>query len=136
MGTNRVGGRSRAVYAGLVLATVATGLASRRFGDALPAPVAAYLPDALYALMVFLLVGLIFPKVGTANVALAALLSCYSIETSQLYQADWINAVRQTRLGGLVLGFGFLTSDILCYMAGVAFGAASEWKQAQRRRRL
>ncbi|MBC8140309.1 MAG: DUF2809 domain-containing protein [Armatimonadetes bacterium] len=136
MGIVRVDGRNRVLYAGFVASTVAIGLASRRFGDTLPTFIAAYLPDALYALMVFLLAGLIFPKSGTVRVALAALLFCYAIEASQLYQAPWINAVRQTRLGGLVLGFGFLWSDILCYTVGVAAGVAGEWMHTRERRKI
>ena len=48
-----------------------------------------------------------------------ALSFSYCIEISQLYQADWINAIRGTTLGALVLGHGFLWSDILCYTVGV-----------------
>ena len=43
-----------------------------------------------------------------------------SDETSQLYHAPWIDRIRATTLGGLVLGFGFLWSDIACYTVGVA----------------
>ena len=46
----------------------------------------------------------------------------YLIEISQLYHAPWIDAIRATALGGLVLGFGFLWSDILCYTVGVLLG--------------
>ena len=43
----------------------------------------------------------------------AALLFSYAIEFSQLYQAEWINALRHTALGGLVLGFcGVILSAI------------------------
>ena len=48
-----------------------------------------------------------------------ALVFSYLIEISQLYHAPWIDAIRSTALGGLVLGFGFLWSDILCYTVGV-----------------
>ena len=51
--------------------------------------------------------------------ALAALLFSYCIEISQLYQAGWINAIRGTTLGALVLGHGFLWSDMVCYTVGV-----------------
>lgn len=136
MGANRINGRDRVLYAGFVASNVAAGVMSRRYGDALPPFVAAYLPDALYALMVFLAIGFLFPKAHTGRVALGALLFCYAVEASQLYQADWLNAIRQTRLGGLALGFGFLWSDILCYTAGIAAGAAFEWMQARTRRKL
>lgn len=58
--------------------------------------------------------------------ALAALIFSYGIEISQLYHASWIDALRAYRLGGLVLGFGFLWSDMVCYTVGVGFGYLME----------
>ena len=46
----------------------------------------------------------------------------YSIEISQLYHAPWIDAIRNTILGGLILGFGFLWSDLVCYTIGIIIG--------------
>ena len=51
-----------------------------------------------------------------------ALSFSYLIEVSQLYHAPWIDSIRATTLGGLVLGFGFLWSDIACYTVGVTLG--------------
>jgi hypothetical protein len=51
---------------------------------------------------------------------LLALSICYGIELSQLYHARWIDNIRETNIGGLVLGFGFLWSDVLAYTLGVA----------------
>jgi len=45
---------------------------------------------------------------------------------SQLYQPPWIHRLRDTTLGALTLGFGFKWTDLLCYAAGVALGAAGE----------
>lgn len=104
--------------------TIALGLISRM--GFLPSFLYAYLGDALYALMFFFMVGFVFFKQSTLSVMLLALLFCYVIEFSQLYQADWINAIRQTRLGGLVLGFGFLWSDLVSYALGVSLGAVLE----------
>lgn len=59
--------------------------------------------------------------------AIVALLFSFSIEVSQLYQADWINAIRHTRLGGLVLGFGFQWTDLVAYSVGIAFGATLDY---------
>jgi len=80
----------------------------------------------LWALMVFLLVGFWFHRKSTLWVALAALGFSYCIEISQLYHAPWIDAIRANRLGGLVLGFGFLWSDLVCYTVGVGFGVVME----------
>ncbi len=48
------------------------------------------------------------------------------IEVSQLYHASWIDTVRGTRVGGLVLGYGFLWSDLARYAAGVGIGVFGE----------
>ena len=53
---------------------------------------------------------------------------CFLIELSQLYHSPWIDAVRQTRLGGLVLGFGFLWSDLVTYTVGGLVGLVLETK--------
>ncbi len=44
----------------------------------------------------------------------------------QLYHAPWIDSIRQTTLGGLILGFGFLCSDLACYALGVLLGVLIE----------
>ena len=46
----------------------------------------------------------------------------YFIEFSQFYHAPWIDAIRSTTLGGLVLGFGFQLSDLIRYFVGVCIG--------------
>ena len=51
-----------------------------------------------------------------------ALVFCYLIEVSQLYQGEWLNQIRRTTLGGLILGYGFLWRDLLSYTVGVLLG--------------
>ena len=113
----------RVVYLISALTVVALGLGSRRFGGYLPGVVAAYAGDALWALGVFLGLGCVAPRTRTGHRAVVALAVSYGVEVSQLYQAPWIDALRHTTLGALVLGFGFLWSDLACYTAGVALGA-------------
>jgi hypothetical protein len=72
----------------------------------------------------FLTVLLLRPPLPTHRAFYIALLLSYGIELSQLYQAPWLNSVRDTRLGGLLLGHGFLWSDLFCYTVGIALGAA------------
>ena len=114
------------MYLGAMALTVAAGLATRRYGAHLPAFVAEYGGDTLWALMVFLGIGALAPGWSTWRVAGVALATAFVVEISQLYRAPWIDAVRNTRLGGLVLGQGFLWSDLPCYAAGVAIGAVIE----------
>jgi hypothetical protein len=114
--------------AGLVLIamTILLGIGSRRFGHSLPGFVAAYAGDTLWALMAFLGIGLILRRASTWRVALLAMSFSVMIEVSQLYHAPWIDSIRRTKLGGLVLGFGFVWSDLACYAAGVGLGVAVE----------
>jgi len=118
--------RRRAIAAAAALVTVVLGLASRRYGSELPEFVAAYAGDTLWALLVYLVVTALAPSAAVAHRALAALVFSFAIETSQLYHAPWIDAIRATRLGSLVLGSGFVWSDFACYAAGIGFGAATE----------
>lgn len=48
---------------------------------------------------------------------------CAAVETSQLYHPSWLDAIRATRPGQLVLGSGFVPRDFASYGLGV-MGAA------------
>lgn len=98
------------------------GLGTRASSAHLPRFWALYAPDALWALLVFVIIMLLAPRWRPEKAALVALIFAYGIEFSQLYQAPWINGLRATRLGGLVLGYGFLWSDIACYTVGIGCG--------------
>ncbi|WP_330389722.1 ribosomal maturation YjgA family protein [Cellulosilyticum sp. I15G10I2] len=88
----------------------------------LPDLLNTYLGDALWALMIFLGFAFVFKKMKTMSIALFGVLFCYLIEASQLYHAPWIDALRQTTLGGLILGYGFLWSDLFAYLIGIIVG--------------
>ncbi|WP_375445721.1 DUF2809 domain-containing protein [uncultured Fibrella sp.] len=114
--------RNRLIYCGLTVSVLALGLASRRFGTYLLPFIGAYAGDTLWSLMVFFGIALLFNWLPTKRVALLALLFSFGIEISQLYHAPWIDAIRATRLGGLILGFGFLLTDLFCYSVGIVVG--------------
>jgi hypothetical protein len=115
--------RSRVLYAGLVVLVIALGLASRRFAGVFPDGVRLYAGDVLWAAMVYFAAAVVWRRAPVARIAVGALLFSVLIEASQLYHAPWIDAVRATSLGGLVLGFGFLWSDVVCYAIGVGLAA-------------
>lgn len=98
------------------------GLASRRFGDSLPAFLTAYAGDTLWALLVFLGISALRPDARLWSRGTMALGVAFLVELSQLYHAPWIDGIRATTIGGLVLGFGFLWSDLVCYAVGVTIG--------------
>jgi hypothetical protein len=118
--------RNRYFYFLVDVCLVAMGLASRRYAAALPDFLALYAGDTLWALMVFVSIGFLAPRLSSFRVAAIALSVSYAVETSQLYHTQWIDSFRHTRLGGLVLGYGFLWSDIACYTVGIALGVMIE----------
>lgn len=118
--------KKRILYFSCALAVMVAGLASRRYRDRLPEFIAEYAGDALWALMVYFLVSILLVGRSCAFRACIAIVSAYLVEVSQLYHAPWIDTIRQTTLGGLVLGHGFLWSDFVCYSVGVAVGVVAE----------
>lgn len=117
----------RLAYALATIATIVAGLASRELAPAIPAPVgpfvAAYVGDALWGAMVLFGVSTLFVQLELRRRVAIAIAYCVATELSQLYHAPWIDALRATRPGALVLGFGFLWSDVVAYVVGVV-GAA------------
>ncbi|MBN1120831.1 MAG: DUF2809 domain-containing protein [Anaerolineae bacterium] len=119
--------RNRWLYAALVIFLIAVGLPNRLMADRMPTFMVVYGGDALWALMLYFAFGLIFARVTSWKALVILLIGCYAVEISQLYQADWINAVRHFTiagfpLGGIILGYGFLWSDIAMYTLGIGAG--------------
>lgn len=94
---------------------VVLGLSSRKVG---------WIPvetgDALWAMMVFCVLRLLLPKVKLAGVAAAALAISFADEFSQLIQWPWLVSFRETTIGHLMLGQGFLWQDLVAYVVGIA----------------
>lgn len=109
----------------LAVATIVLGLGTRplkRHYETL----GSALGDALWALMVFLLLGSLFPKLPLKWLALSALMIAFLVETSQLWHPLWLDSLRHTTLGALAIGGSFSVEDLLCYTVGVAGGVLLE----------
>ena len=114
--------RNRILYLILTIITIILGLLSRKV-QGLPQIISSYSGDILWALMVFFLLAFLFNKKSTIFILILSIIFSYGIEISQLYHAPWIDSIRATTLGGLILGFGFLWSDLICYTVGIVIGA-------------
>lgn len=106
---------SRTLYFLLLIFIIFLGIISRKT-DFIP----LCFGDFLYAVMIYILTRIFLIKHKPIRIAIFSLLTCYSIEFFQLYQADWIIAIRKTLLGRYVLGQGFLWTDLIAYTFGVA----------------
>lgn len=119
--------RTRFVYLLAAIVVVIAGLASRSYREQLPAFLADYAGDTLWALMLFFLVSTLLAGRPVLVRGASSLALAFLVEISQLYHARWIDSIRQTTLGGLVLGFGFLWTDLVCYSVGIVTGSLTEW---------
>ena len=115
--------KTRIIYISLTLITIILGLLSRASFVGLP----SYVGDVLWAVMVFWILYAIFPKMKRTKVAIYALLFPYAIELLQLYHAPWIEEIRHTLLGGLILGFRFSFGDIVYYTIGILLAFSLDW---------
>jgi hypothetical protein len=114
--------RNRFIYAVATFVVTALGLLSRQCPNLLPDALGKYPGDTLWAMMVFCGTGLLFPRLPTAFTGLAAFTFSCAVEFSQLYQAPWIESVRDTLPGRLILGRGFSWRDIAAYAIGILIG--------------
>lgn len=105
---------------------IGAGLIWRSQMFSLPTFYFKYGGDALWALLIFLGFGFVFIRAPTVRVALMAFCFSCAVELTQLYHAPWIESMRGTRLGALVLGATFNWPDMLAYGAGIILGCLVE----------
>lgn len=115
--------RRRLLQLAATVVVIALGLASRAFPQFVPDSLGKYPGDALWAMMIVFGLGIFATRMRTWQLALWALLVCFAVEFSQLYQAPWIVELRSHTLGHLVLGSFFGWADLIAYTAGVAVAA-------------
>ncbi len=134
-GTMRYETKTRLVYAILIALVIPAGLATRAVKQKFPW-LGDAAGDALWATMAFFIVSFGCPTVNLWLRAIAAVGIAFAVEFGQLYHAPWIDSIRRTTLGAMVLGSTFVASDLVCYVVGVAFGVVVErwifWRRYSR----
>ena len=97
-----------------IILLIPIGLISRRIG---------WIPtetgDALWAMMVFCLWRIVLQNKKLPTVAIVSLVHCYLVEFSQMITWRWLVSFRQTFIGHMMLGQGFLWIDLLAYSIGI-----------------
>ena len=108
----------------LLAVTIALGLGSRIYRGALPFVIAEYAGDTLWATAVFFMLRLVRTKASSLALAVVTLAIAFSVEFSQLAHPHWLDAFRQLPGVGLVLGYDFVATDLVCYTGGVVLAWA------------
>jgi hypothetical protein len=80
--------------------------------------------DLLWATAFYLFFVLCLPRRRPVFAAALAIAVTFSIEFLKFYRAPWIESVRSTYAGGLLLGHKFFWHDFLSYALGVGLGLA------------
>lgn len=111
--------KNRWVYFIAVIITMAAGLASRTYGAVLPHWVYEHFGDALWAGMIYFGVRMVCIHSSRARALWISVTFSWMIEFSQLIQLPWLNDLRSTMLGALILGRGFLVIDLIRYLIGI-----------------
>ena len=97
-----------------IILIIPIGLISRRIGW-----IPAETGDALWAMMVFCLWRIVLHNKKLPTVAIVSLAHCYLVEFSQMITWRWLVSFRQTFIGHMMLGQGFLWIDLLAYSIGI-----------------
>ncbi|MBR1177854.1 DUF2809 domain-containing protein [Bradyrhizobium sp. KB893862 SZCCT0404] len=116
--------RTSLIRAALALVVIACGLSLRWYGFplGLPAFVVKYGGSLLWATMVFLLAGVLLPRLPPAQLAAIAMAIALVVELSRLVHTPWLDAFRLTTAGALLLGRIFSLWNLVAYAAGIGFG--------------
>jgi hypothetical protein len=113
--------RHRLLFLINILAIVPLGYIVR-FGHILPEFISDAGGSIAYELFWILLVVTIFPRANIRITAISICLATCAIEFLQLYQPPWLQAIRATLPGRLVLGTTFSWKDFPPYFVGCALG--------------
>ncbi|MBR1667763.1 MAG: DUF2809 domain-containing protein [Bacteroidaceae bacterium] len=97
-----------------IIVLIPIGLYSRRL---------SWIPDetgdALWAMMVFCLWRIILARKGLKLIAIISLAHSFLVEFSQMIRWHWLVSFRNTFIGHMMLGQGFLWIDLLAYLIGI-----------------
>ena len=118
--------RDTRIYLLIMFVITAFGLPARIVQDQLPTWYVLYFGDYLWAMLLFFVFALVLRNMSAFKVAITTLLFTYIIEISQLLHPQWLDYLRSIKLFALVLGYGFLWSDIVAYTFGIFTGALVE----------
>ena len=112
--------KKRFFYALLTVIILIVALFIRTMWAYLPNFINIWIGDYLWAVMLFWAAMGDFLHLNKQKIALALIVFCWTIEVSQAFHTPTLDAFRNTTFGGLLLGHGFLWSDIIAYTTGVA----------------
>jgi hypothetical protein len=114
--------KRRLLYFLLFILIIPIGLSTRKEPQWYFSLIANYGGDVFWSTMFFFIFRFLWSAGALWKIALYTFSFSLAVEISQLYHAVWIDKIRATFLGSMLLGNTFLWSDILCYLVGTVLG--------------
>lgn len=108
----------RIIYFLLFAFFIWLALATRHHREWFYPLIAKYGGDTIWAGGFLFLLRIIFIKTTLWKLAACCYILGVLDELSQLIHASWADSIRNTTLGKLMFGLGFMWSDIVCYAIG------------------
>ena len=119
--------RQKIIYLTLFIFCTWLALATRSHHEWFPHLVVVYGGDIIWAGMFVFFLRIFFTKPPLWKLALINYALGVVDEVSQLNQSPFMLYLRSFTLGRLMLGVGFLWSDIVCYAIGTILGFCIAW---------
>lgn len=113
--------RRRIKYFIFICGIIVLGMLSRHFSF-----IPLWAGDVLWATMIYFILRFFMLKASVLKIALLSVAISYTIEFSQLYKTEWIDNLRHTFLGRMILGETFFWGDLVSYTAGILIGVCIE----------
>ena len=107
--------KTRLTYIGAIAVLIVIGLLSRKVSF-----VPQCFGDSLWAVVMYCCWRIVLVKRPPYVAAAFALVTSFAVEFSQLIKWHWLVELRSTKIGHLLLGQGFLWSDLIAYTVGIA----------------
>ena len=117
----------RCVFLFLAVCLPPLGLGLRHLSSSHGGGFLDYAPDVLWALLVYCLTVVLWPRSQLPRSGALALAIAWLVEVGQLWREPGLVAFRATKIGGLLLGTTFLWSDLGCYLVGIVLGVLLDW---------
>ena len=114
------------MFVALAAGTILIGLCVYRFGTSLNPAARDITGDTLWAIMMYWLIGAVFPRIAIGARSVMTYAICAAVELSQLFHSPSLDVMRATTPGHLVLGSGFDSRDLIAYAGGVLIACVAE----------
>jgi len=117
----------------IIFLLIPVGLSTKFYHGPLEQWVYLYLGDIFYPMFWYFLIRLVWPRFSIFSCAVSVLGFCTLIEFSQLWNSRFLQIIRHTFVGAVLLGSGFDWLDFVYYAVGVGLAVGIDQWEVKRK---